>query len=67
MFCPDLFLFLKIFERHQKHPETFALVFSEVFVVHLMGSSYCSCIPVVGISEQLEALVNKNVVNQEIG
>jgi hypothetical protein len=59
-------LILEIFKRHQQHTKTFAMFFSDVFVMHFVGASYRSSIAIVCISEEFESLVNEDVVHQEI-
>jgi hypothetical protein len=38
-----------------------------MLVMNLMGTPYTSCIPVVGVSENLKPLMDKYIMDQEIG
>jgi len=62
-----MLLFFKIFERNEQHAKTFAVFFPEMFVVHFVRTPDCFCVNVVRIAEPFETLVDKNVMNDEIG
>jgi hypothetical protein len=57
---------LEIFKGNYEHAKTFSFFFADMFVVHFVCPSHGSCIAVVGIPEQLEPLVDKNIMYQEI-
>jgi hypothetical protein len=57
---------LPIFHREQQHTKTFTVFFVNVLVVHLVGAPYRFAITAGGIAEYLKALVNKNIVYQEV-
>lgn len=59
-------LFLKVFPRNDQHPKTFAIFFPQMFMMHLMSPSNSTCVPIVGISKQLETLVYKDIMNGKI-
>src|SRR5690606_39255925 len=59
--------FFEVFQRWEKHSETFALLASQMFVVHFMSSTYAAGVPIVRVSEHFEPLVYKNIVDKKIG
>jgi hypothetical protein len=60
-------LLLEVFEGDEKHSKTLSILLSEVLVMDFMGAPDAPGVPVVRISEELEPLVDKNIVNHKIG
>jgi hypothetical protein len=58
--------FLPVLFVHVQHPEAFALVAVQVLVVHFMGPANGAHIGIAAAAEPFEALVNNDVVHQEI-
>ena len=56
----------KIFERHKQHPETFAVFFSQMFVMYFMTFAKRNQIFIFGVFEQLQSLMNEDVVHNKI-
>jgi hypothetical protein len=61
-----LFSFLKIFPRHNQHPETFAIFLADVFVVHFVRASNRFCVTVIRVSEDFKPLMDEDVVNRKV-
>jgi hypothetical protein len=59
-------LLLEIFKRNEEHSEALPVLFAKVFVVDFVRPPNAPGIPVVGISKYFEALMDKDIVHQEI-
>ena len=53
-------------QRRPEHPETFALVFREMFVVDLVCFPDRAQIPVLRIPEQFDPLMDEDLVDEEV-
>jgi len=56
----------EILERHEQHSKTLSVVLSEFFVMHLVCPPDRSKIEVVAVAKPLKALMDEDVVNEEI-
>ena len=54
------------FERNPKHAETFAILFTKMFVVIFMCPTDCLEITVIGISEYSKTPMYENVVHKKV-
>lgn len=55
-----------VFEGHNQHPEVFAMLFAQVFVVHFVCPANSTHIAIIPMRPNFETLMNNNIVNQEI-
>jgi hypothetical protein len=58
--------FHEIFERYPQHAKAFPFLLAYMFVVHFMCPAYGLEIAVIRIPENLEPLMYKNIMHQEI-
>ncbi len=59
--------FDKILVRHPKHAKTLTMLFTQMFVVHLVRPAYGTEVDVIGLAQPLEPLMDKNVVHKKVG
>ena len=57
----------EVLHRDKQHPKTFTVFLAKVLVVHLVCPADSTRVTIVDVAEQLEPLVDKNVMNDEVG
>lgn len=60
------FLLFEIFQRNKQHSEALTVFFAEMLVMHFVGASDGSEIPVVAVAEDFKSLVNEDIVHHEV-
>jgi hypothetical protein len=60
------FGFSEIFKRHPQHAKAFAFFFSNMFMMNLMCSSDSPEIRIVRVSQDLKALMYKDIMYKKI-
>lgn len=59
--------FCKILVRNPQHTKTLAMLLAQVLVVHLVRPANGAKIDIVGLTQPLKALMNEDVVYNEVG
>ena len=62
-----LFSILPILKRKQQHTKAFAVLFTNMFVVHFVRTPYRFSVPAFCLTENFKALVNKNIMYHKVG
>jgi hypothetical protein len=61
-----LFFVPEILKWNQQHAEAFSVLGTQVLVMHLVRPAYGPQVPVVAVAHEFEALVNENIMHQEV-